>query len=73
MSGASSAVSGVFARLHAGAWSHRCWGHFDELGITADGVAASCSGFCVGCWMVFSSPALWSWRMMVTCLVLSKG
>ena len=62
VSGASAAASGVFARLHAFAWSHRCWGHFDELGITADGSAASCSGFCVG-----------RWRVVVTCLVLSRG
>ena len=46
ISGAASAGSGVYARLRADAWEHRRWGHFDELGITLDGSAASCRGVC---------------------------
>ena len=46
ISGAASAGSGVYARLHADTWTNRRWGHFDDLGLTPDGLAASCRGFC---------------------------
>ena len=36
----------VYARLHADNWRYRRWGHFDELGLTPDGLSSSRVGFC---------------------------
>ena len=37
--------AGVYARLHADNLRFRGWGHFDDLGLTPDGLSSSCLGF----------------------------
>ena len=46
VSGSACAGAGVYARLHADNWRYRRWGHFDDLGLTPDGLSSSCLGFC---------------------------
>ena len=46
VSGSAGAGAGVYARLHADNWRYRRWGHFDDLGLTPDGLSSSCLGFC---------------------------
>ena len=50
ISGAAFAGSGVYARLHVDTWRYRRWEHFDGLGFTSDGLAASCSGLELSSW-----------------------
>ena len=45
VSGFASAGSGVYARSRADAWRCRRWGHFEDLGPTADGSATSRGSF----------------------------
>ena len=45
VSGSAWAGAGVYARLHADNWRYRRWGHFDDLGLTPDGLSSSCLGF----------------------------
>ena len=45
VSGSAFAGAGVHARLHADNWRYRRWGHFDDLGLTPDGLSSSCVGF----------------------------
>ena len=45
VSGSAFAGAGVHARLHADNWRYRRWGHFDDLGLTPDGLSSSCLGF----------------------------
>ena len=45
VSGSAWADAGVYARLHADNWRYRRWGHFDDLGLTPDGLSSSCLGF----------------------------
>ena len=35
----------LLARLHADNWRYWRWGHFDDLGLTPDGLSSSCVGF----------------------------
>ena len=46
VSGSAWAGAGVYARLHADNWRYRRWGHFDDLGLTPDGLSSSCLGSC---------------------------
>ena len=46
VSGSACAGAGIYARLHADNWRYRRWGHFDDLGLTPDGLSSSCLGFC---------------------------
>ena len=58
---------GFYASLHAGAWSHRCWRHFDELAMTADGLPASCRvKLLPGCLMFLMSGLMvvWFWTRL---------
>ena len=41
VSGSAWAGAGVYARLHADNWRYRRWGHFDDLGLTPDGLSSS--------------------------------
>ena len=45
VSGSAWTGAGVHARLHADSWWYRRWGHFDDLGLTPDGLSSSCLGF----------------------------
>ena len=45
VSGSACAGAGIYARLHADNWRYRRWGHFDDLGLTPDGLSSSCLGF----------------------------
>ena len=46
VSGSAFAGAGVYARLHADNWRYPRWAHFDDLGLTPDGLSSSCVGFC---------------------------
>ena len=45
VSGSAFAGAGVCARLHVDNWRYWRWGHFDDLGLTPDGLSSSCVGF----------------------------